>query len=191
MQEHVQTLIDVVQAMAHAGRLRILGLLAEQRRTSTELSSLLSMKDVELARHLAKLREVDLIETSVDGTRTTYGLNPKALQSINKIASAARSTAPAEDGLAGDDGEKKVLRTFLRGDELIAIPENRRQRLVVLAWLARCFEDDVRYSEAEVNRIIRRHHADCATLRRNLVDEGFMQRDHGVYWRLKTAEPSA
>ncbi|MDP9233795.1 MAG: DUF2087 domain-containing protein, partial [Actinomycetota bacterium] len=39
------------------------------------------------------------------------------------------------------------------------------------------------YEEREVNRILKRYHDDYATLRRYLVDEGFLSRDAGKYWR--------
>ncbi|MCP4362638.1 MAG: DUF2087 domain-containing protein, partial [Chloroflexi bacterium] len=38
--------------------------------------------------------------------------------------------------------------------------------------------------EAEVNELIKRHHADGATLRREFIINGLMDRKGGVYWRL-------
>jgi len=40
-----------------------------------------------------------------------------------------------------------------------------------------------RYSEKQVNLILRRFHADTATLRRELVGAGLLQRVQGEYWR--------
>ncbi len=50
-------------------------------------------------------------------------------------------------------------------------------------WLAR-FEPDRRYTEREVNDVIRAFHDDYATLRRELIDGRWMARDHDIYWRL-------
>jgi hypothetical protein len=36
-----------------------------------------------------------------------------------------------------------------------------------------------------VNEIIQRHHPDSATLRRELIGAGLMQREGGVYWRVE------
>jgi hypothetical protein len=52
----------------------------------------------------------------------------------------------------------------------------------VLTWLAGRFEPGRRYAEREVNEIIKRHHEDSATLRRELIDGGWMEREDGVYW---------
>ena len=57
--------------------------------------------------------------------------------------------------------------------------------LVVFDLLGRevQFEPGQYYDEREVNRILKRYNDDYATLRRYLVDEGFMSRDAGKYWR--------
>ena len=47
----------------------------------------------------------------------------------------------------------------------------------------RVFEPGVRYPEREVNALLAVWHADVAALRRYLVDEGFLTREAGVYWR--------
>jgi hypothetical protein len=76
-----------------------------------------------------------------------------------------------------------VLRRFLVDGRLVAIPAQRGKRVVVLDHLAGLFEPGVRYREAEVNQALRAYHPDYAALRRYLVDEGFMKREQGVYWR--------
>lgn len=62
-------------------------------------------------------------------------------------------------------------------------PAKRSRRLVLLDYIAQLFEVGERYSEPEVNRRLRRVHDDYPALRRYLVDEGFLSRDHGEYWR--------
>ncbi len=83
------------------------------------------------------------------------------------------------------DWEQKVLDTFLDGERLVRIPAKRKKRDVVLRWLQQEFEPGVEYPEAEVNRILHRHHLDCATLRRELFESGYLRRQGGggVYWR--------
>jgi hypothetical protein len=45
------------------------------------------------------------------------------------------------------------------------------------------FEPGRRYDEKEVNATVARYFTDHAALRRTLVDEGFLDRDHGEYRR--------
>ena len=77
-----------------------------------------------------------------------------------------------------------MLRAFVRSDgSLRSIPARHGKRLVVLDLVAAEFEIGERYPEAEVDDRLRRFHSDVAALRRHLVDDGFLDRDHGVYWR--------
>lgn len=77
-----------------------------------------------------------------------------------------------------------ILRTFFDAQgRLVTVPAKRGKRLVVLDHLAQRFEPGERYSETEVNNRLREAHDDVAALRRYLVDEGFLSREAGVYWR--------
>jgi hypothetical protein len=79
--------------------------------------------------------------------------------------------------------EDTVLRTFISDGRIMAVPAKRSRRLMLLDHVAQLFEIGVRYREPDVNRILNSMHDDHAALRRYLVDEGFLSRDHGEYWR--------
>ncbi len=80
--------------------------------------------------------------------------------------------------------DEKVLKAFFNEDgSLHTIPSKRAKLLVVLDRLAQEFEPGQRYEEAEVNLVLRRVHPDHAALRRYLVENGFLTRESGVYWR--------
>lgn len=77
-----------------------------------------------------------------------------------------------------------VLRAFVREDgSLVSIPTRIGKRLVVLDLLAQQFAVGEVYEETEVNARLRAFHDDVAALRRYLVEEGFMDRRDGRYWR--------
>jgi hypothetical protein len=65
----------------------------------------------------------------------------------------------------------------------VEIPASRAKRLLVLERLVQEFEPGLRYDEREVNFTLQLFHPDYASLRRYLVDEGFLTRAEGVYWR--------
>jgi hypothetical protein len=99
----------------------------------------------------------------------------------------AKAAGPPRDaglalGAASQD-EESVLRTFFRNGRLTEIPARESKRRIVLERIALEFEPGLRYDEKEVNVIVGRFFNDYAALRRRLVDEGFLARDHGVYWR--------
>lgn len=88
--------------------------------------------------------------------------------------------------------EEKVLQTFLDGDRLRQIPARWKKREVILRWLIERFEPGVTYSEKDVNRILQEHHPDSATLRREFVVHGFMERTRSTYRRpLAPARPGS
>ncbi len=84
---------------------------------------------------------------------------------------------------AATEDEEAVLRTFFRNGRLTEIPTKRTKRRIVLERIALEFEPGRRYDEKEVNVVIGRFFNDYASVRRSLVDERFLDRDHGVYWR--------
>ncbi len=83
-----------------------------------------------------------------------------------------------------------VLRAFLDAHgRLSSIPSKHNKRLVVLDHLAQLFEPGVHYPEPEVNRVLCAVHEDVAALRRYLVEEGFLDREGGIYWRCGGSVP--
>jgi len=88
--------------------------------------------------------------------------------------------------------ERKVLEIFLDGERIIRLPARWKKRMVILRWLVEEFEHDRRYAQAELNAILARHHPDVATIRREFIVYGLMDRENGVYWRAAPpAEPTA
>ncbi len=75
----------------------------------------------------------------------------------------------------------KTLRSFTDGEVLRSIPARQKPRLVVLEWLLERFEAGQAYPEREVNELIARSHEDTATLRRELVEWGYLERTDGIY----------
>lgn len=187
-EDHVARLTQVFRALADPARLRILGALADSPRTGSDLSTLLGLTPPTISHHVAKLAGAGLISTTPDAQRRIYALNNEAFQAL------ARSTAepvPALLGLPSDDVERergKTLRDFFSGETLKQIPAQRRKRVFVLQHLVERFTPETDYPERSVNEILKGAHPDFATLRRELVDYGFMTRESGVY-RVAAALP--
>ncbi len=118
----------------------------------------------------------------VEGDDDQHYLIDSAFPLAARAAAASRPAAPEDVGDVPAD-EAKVLRAFVREGRLLSIPAAWGKRRVVLEWLAQRFEPGKRYSEAMVNLSLGQVHADTAALRRYLVDDGFLSRDHGEYWR--------
>lgn len=95
---------------------------------------------------------------------------------MRRRGSRRRSLSAVDDAL---------LRRYVDADgRLHTMPARRQRRIVILDHLAQRFEPGRRYPEVEVNRLLRAAHDDVAALRRYLVDEGFLDRAQGEYWRI-------
>jgi len=77
-----------------------------------------------------------------------------------------------------------TLERFLTPDgRLHTIPSKQAKLLVVLDHLAQSFEPGEVYPEPVVNEMLQRFHPDHAALRRYLVENQFLTREGGRYWR--------
>ena len=80
--------------------------------------------------------------------------------------------------------DTETLQRFLTPEgRLHTIPSKHAKRQVVLDHLAQSFELGSVYPEPEVVAILTRFHEDHAALRRYLVENGFLDRRDGHYWR--------
>lgn len=96
----------------------------------------------------------------------------------------ADSPAPPSEVFADHpDDHARILAGAVVDGRIVALPAKRSKRLVVLDYLAQNFDIGVRYREAEVNVILSRFDDDVAALRRYLVDERYLDRSGGEYWR--------
>lgn len=178
------SLLRFFKVLGDESRLRMLGLIAERERSVGELAALLSITEPTASHHLSRLKELNLVQKRRERNTHFHRLNQDALQDLRKVVFTPQAVASMVDTGGGKSPERKVLDTFLDGERLKKIPATRKKREVILRWLVDRFEPGVRYSEKELNALIKRHHPDCATLRRELVASKHMKRDKGVYWRL-------
>lgn len=168
--------------LSHEDRLRIAGALAAQPASLPALTTTLGLGERDVSRHLAMLLELGVVKQTGAVGAEEYALDVAWLREQRKRLLARPPAPAAEPGTAETD--RAVLRSFFDGERLKEIPASLKKRLVVLGWLVEWFEPGVRYPEPQVNAIIKRHHPDASALRRELVDHGFMRREHGVYWRI-------
>ena len=82
--------------------------------------------------------------------------------------------------MATDTTSDAIVRRFVTGGRLAAIPARRAKRLAVLDWLAQAFEPGRIYPEATVNQVLWRFHPDHAALRRYLVTRDSWIAETGV-----------
>jgi hypothetical protein len=179
-----QRAVSFFRSLSDENRLRILGILASRECSVEELAAMLELKPPTASHHLMHLKQLGLVQMRADGTTHFYRLAMENLRQMCRETLAPEQIVTFGDDVEADAWERQVLRNFFEGERLKEIPVAAKKKHVVLEWLATRFEPGAHYPEAQVNAMLQRHHPDCAALRRYLVDEGLLQRDHGIYWRV-------
>jgi DNA-binding transcriptional ArsR family regulator len=189
-------LLNALKALSDASRLRIVGLLAGGRRLSVEeLADALGLAPGTVVHHLKRLRDAGLVTAHPRPPYVEHELRLDRLGGIGReLARIGRETLDTGARLPGPDGsqlpayEAKVLRAFLVDGRLERIPAQHKKRQVILRFLARTdFRPGEDLPEKEVNMRLALRHPDVASLRRYLVQNGYMERGGGIY-RLRPEE---
>src|SRR5215212_5984395 len=171
------------KALSDPARLRILGLLAERPLAGHELADRLALTPPTISHHMRRLVAARLVDVEPDAQSRIYSLRTDAIRDLSGAVLGEQAHQRP------DDEENSVLRAFFDGPRLRQIPASRKKRVIVLRRLLERFVPGRAYPETEVNELLRQAHDDVATLRRELVDYGFMVRDRGIY-RIATELPA-
>ena len=180
-------LVTFFKALADSNRLKIVGLLAEKPYSVEELATLLELKPPTISHHLAKLVEAGLVSSHTESYYSVYQLDQPALEAKTRSMFSQQELSTVASEVDADAYDNKVLKDYSKRDgSLKTLPSQRRKLEAVLRYVVQAFEVGKHYSEKQVNEILGRYYADTATLRRELVGYGLMQREGGggEYWRV-------
>jgi hypothetical protein len=169
--------IALLGLLAEEARLRAFAAVLLGARSSGEVGAQAGLTAKDALQALARLAAGGLVGRAENGQ---WVARPEVLRRAVMTVAPQR---PYVDHGAADPEEAAVLRVFMPEGRLIQIPAQQSKRRVVLDHVCRVFEPGVRYSEQDVNALLRAFHPDHAALRRYLVDEGFLSREAGSYWR--------
>ncbi|MGE5377167.1 MAG: metalloregulator ArsR/SmtB family transcription factor [Bacteroidota bacterium] len=182
-----EELVTFFKALADSNRLKIVGLLAEKSYSVEELAELLQLKPSTVSHHLSRLSEVGLVRSRSESYYNVYQLDHSVLDEKARTMFSQGELSSVASEVDADAYDKKVIRDYTRKDgSLKTLPAQRKKLEAVLRYVVKAFEPDRRYSEKQVNEILKRYNDDTATLRRELVGFGLMQREGGggEYWRV-------
>jgi DNA-binding transcriptional ArsR family regulator len=187
-------ILALLKTLADEQRLTMVGLMSHQERTVTEMAELLKLTEPTISHHVSKLHSAGLLNLRMAGNQRFYRVNPlRMIQFQNYVKRIDELPARFDseeadqawiDALDWSAEDKKVLRDYTMNGRLTQMPTKEKKWIVVLRWLSTKFEHGIRYSEKQVNATLSLIHEDYATMRRNLVEYGFMRRERGGgdYW---------
>jgi hypothetical protein len=171
----------LVGLLAERSRLRVVAALALGAATAEQIETAAGLDGREVRAAIDRLARGGLVTVAPGGgLRLAEERFRAAARASSRAVRAAK--VPVED-LGMSEEEARVLRPFFDDGRLTGIPAPRSKRVVLLNFLAGRFEPGKVYPERDVNAVLRQFHPDVAALRRYLVDEGFLARRQGFYWR--------
>ena len=115
-------------------------------------------------------------------------VNEKYTSQQERIIPIHSEATMIDDRYVTTEKEKEniVKNSFSSLEPLILkhFPVKEKKKIVVLAKIAEQFENNRRYTEKEVNQLLKTNFDDYVTLRRYLIEYGFMERttDCNEYW---------
>jgi hypothetical protein len=184
-------MLDFVKALAHADRLKIVGMLVHQPARVARIAESLSLPTREVFNHLEFLEHACVVHKRDD----LYELDTDGLETLaRRQFEGVRPSYNPDSNLEKE--RLKVLGTYLNPDGTIRqMPNSRTQAAkfrIVLEYILAAFDTGAAYTEKEVNLILHRFNEDVAGLRRDLIDAGMLarERDGSKYWRPQVSSRS-
>jgi predicted transcriptional regulator len=185
-EELLQELLPFFKALADSNRLRIIGLLANQELSVEQLAELLGLRPSTVSHHLARLSEVGLVSARAESYYNLYRLEYETLEKMSKSFLQQETLTSAAAQIDMDAYDRKIVRSFSDVNGYIkTLPAQRKKLEAILRYIWRAFEPGEHYTEKQVNEIIARYHADTATIRREMIINGMLERERNGedYWR--------
>jgi len=183
-------LVVFFKALADANRLKIVGLLAQQPYSVEQLAAILDLRPSTISHHLSRLADVGLVTARAEGYYNLYQLEEEKLKETRLLFSKEDLSTVVED-VDLDAYDRKVVENYSLPDgRLKTIPSQRKKLEAILHYASQAFEMEKRYSEKQVKEILARYHEDTASLRRELIGFGLLQRtDDGTeYWKVNNSQ---
>ena len=190
--EQTTALLMFFKALADANRLKIIGLLANQPSTVEQLASQLALSSSTVSHHLSRLSEAGLVSARAESYYSIYSLETATLEEMSRMLLARENLPALAIDVDIDAYDRKVINEFVTPDGRVkAFPVQRKKMDVLLTYVIKSFEMEIRYTEKQVNEILKSYNEDFATLRRELIDVKYLARDHGEYWLTELGYNSA
>ena len=154
-----------------------------------EIASKLGVANSTIRNHRYKLREREkqaklfLAMMDLLAKNTNKGINK---MESTALCDAHKSATTLDDRFNITDEEKiKIVAAYMDENfRLKTYPAKEKKKIIILEEISKNFKQGKKYSEKEINRILKRVYEDYVTLRRALIEYGFLDRsnDCSEYW---------
>lgn len=148
------------------------------------LAQRLELTPATVSFHLKKLMDAGAVSSRREQYYTMYSINKEVFQCrILDILGEKSSDAQRQQEREARY-RQRVLDSFFEYGRLKSIPAQRKKERICLEEIAKELELGRPYPERELNQVLLRFHQDYCTLRRDMISEGILRREEGLYTRL-------
>ena len=176
--------LKLFKGLADRSRLQILKSLLEEDMYVERLAQRLELTPATVSFHLKKLMDAGAVSSRREQYSTMYSTNKEVFQCrILDILGEKSSDAQRQQEREARY-RQRVLDSFFEYGRLKSIPAQRKKERICLEEIAKELELGRPYPERELNQVLLRFHQDYCTLRRDMISEGILRREEGLYTRL-------
>ncbi|MDD5536843.1 MAG: metalloregulator ArsR/SmtB family transcription factor [Candidatus Cloacimonetes bacterium] len=170
--------LQVLKGLADESRLQILALLKQKAHCVEDLAESLALAESTVSAHLKKLQAAGLVYNRKQQYYSVYYLKEEALQQkLDDLIPLAQAAPKDTHAILRD----KVMKAYFRDGVCVRLPVQNKKRWIVYEEIIRLIEPGREYAEKELNAVITGIHQDYCLIRRELVEEGVLQRSDGIY----------
>ena len=175
--------LKLFKGLADRSRLQILKSLLEEDMYVERLAQRLELTAATVSFHLKKLMDAGAVSSRREQYYTMYSINKEVFQCrILDILGEKSSDAQRQQEREARY-RQRVLDSFFEYGRLKSIPAQRKKERICLEEIAKELELGRPYPERELNQVLLRFHQDYCTLRRDMISEGILRREEGLYTR--------
>lgn len=164
-------------------------LLISQGLTDKEIAKELGVADSTIRNHRYKLREKEKQAKVFLAMMEMLSMQTeKEIHKLDKgmLCDAHKTATTLDDRYNITDKERAdIIKTYFNENGgLKNFPAKEKRKIIILSEMMKNFSPSKKYTEREINRILMRIYEDYATIRRALIEYGFMDRtnDGTSYW---------
>ena len=180
-----EQVLQLFKCLSDRSRLRIVQSLLQEDMYAERLAQRLGVTPATVSFHMKKLEEARLVTARPDQYYTMYALQREVLvQPVLELIGSACDGRPEQER-RDEAYRKKVIESFFQYGRLKAIPAQRKKERICLEEIVRTLEPGKIYAEPELNEVLLQFHEDYCTLRRDMISEGLLTRDGGLYTRVE------
>lgn len=170
--------LQLFKGLADESRLQILAILKRNPACVEDLAERLSLAESTVSAHLKKLQAAGLVYSRKQQYYSVYYLKGEVLQQKLDDLVPSEQAAPQD---ARSILREKVLKAYFKDGVCFRLPVQNKKRWIVYEEVIRLIESGREYGEKELNALITRIHEDYCLIRRELVEEGVLERSAGIY----------